>query len=94
MKPFKICFDEALNNKKIEPEVSKDFKKVVIKAKKELLGEINYNANTLISYCVLKRLFNGESCENISINYTLIDKETNKVLVKANWPKEDYNIYP
>lgn len=50
------------------------------------------DADEFIRYNAVKQLFYGNKAQKINIKVEFIEKTTEKILISAEWPKEEYNI--
>ena len=65
---------------------------VKIKCSKEEVPRKMLDADEFIRYYVVKQLLYGVETEKINIKVEFIEQSTEKVLISAEWPKEEYNI--
>ena len=65
---------------------------VKVKCYKEEVPERMIDADEFIRYNAVKQLFYGNKAQKISIKVEFIEKTTGKILISAEWPKEEYNI--
>ena len=65
---------------------------VKVKCYKEEVPERMIDADEFIRYNAVKQLFYGNKAQKINIKVEFIEKTTEKILISAEWPKEEYNI--
>lgn len=65
---------------------------VRVKCSKEEVPERMIDAEEFIRYSAVKQQFYGNKAQKINIKVEFIEKATGKILISAEWPKEEYNI--